>query len=162
MMARALPWGAVVTVMTVACFMRPRAMRGVVGLFFALMGLGVHGAFVLARPESYVGFARQALIPAYAKLAEAVVLTATPVIFGTMMLVFEVGLAVLMLGKGRSVKAGLVIAAAFLLAITPLGIEVMPNAVLALGLLRLAREGYPTSALAELRAWRLARRSRVS
>jgi hypothetical protein len=159
-MERLLPWGIVATLMTAACFLRPRVTRGVVGIFFALMGLGVHGAFVLVLPESYVGFARQALIPAYAKLAESVVLMLTPVIFGCVMLVFEVVLAVLMLGKGRGVTVGLVVAALFLFAITPLGIEVLPNAVLAVGLLRLAREDYPLGAFAELRAWRAKRRGR--
>lgn len=157
-MERAIPWGVFVVLMTAACFWRPRAMRGVVGVFFALMGLGVHGAFIATRPEGYVDFARQALIPFYAELAAAVVVGLSPVVFGTLMLVFEVTLALLILSRGKRVQAGLLLGIGFLVAITPLGVEVLPNAILAIGLWRLVREPYPTTAVGELRAWRAARR----
>ena len=160
-MERAIPWGVFVVLLTAACFWRPRVMRGVVGAFFALMGFGVHGAFIATRPEGYVDFARQALIPFYAELAEAVVVTLTPVVFGTLMLLFEVTLALLILSRGKRVLAGLLLGSGFLLAITPLGVEVLPNAVLAIGLWRLAREEYPVDALDELRAWRAGRGRRA-
>ena len=157
-MERAIPWAVFTVLMTAACFWRPRAMRVVVGVFFVLMGLGVHGAFILSKPEGYIDFARQALIPFYAELAEAVVVGLTPVVFGALMLVFEVALAVLMLGRERQTRIGFVLGALFLIAITPLGVEVLPNAVLAIGLWRLSREEFPATAIAGLRDWRSARR----
>ena len=159
-MERAIPWGVFVALMTTACFWRPRAMRVVVGVFFVLMGLGVHGAFIATRPEGYVDFARQALLPSYADLAEAVVVGLSPVVFGILMLVFEVTLGVLMLSRGKRVHAGLLLGTGFLVAITPLGVEVLPNALLAIGLWRLTRIPYAVSAVDELRAWRAARHQR--
>jgi len=156
-MERAIPWGVFVVLMTAACFWRPRAMRVVVGVFFALMGLGVHGAFIATQPDGYIEFARQALIPFYAELAETVVVGLSPVVFGALMLVFEVMLALLILSRGKRVQAGLLLGIGFLVAITPLGIEVLPNAILAVGLWRLTREEYPVHALDALRAWRAAR-----
>ncbi len=152
-MERAIPWAVVVLLLTVPCFLWPRPMRVVLGVFFGLMGLGVHGAFVATNPESYVDFAGQALFPFYRDLAVAVVTTLSPVVFGVMMLVFEVSLAVLILGKGRTAKLGLLLAAIFLVIITPLGIEVVPNIVLAVGLIRVARESFETSVPDDLRRW---------
>ncbi len=159
-MERAIPWGAFVVLMTAACFWRPRAMRVVVGVFFALMGLGVHGAFIATRPEGYIDFARQALIPFYAELAEAVVVGLSPVVFGALMLVFEVTLALLILSRGKRAQVGLLLGIGFLVAITPLGVEVLPNAILGVGLWRLVREPYPTTAAGELRGWWRARKQK--
>ncbi len=44
-------------------------------------------------------------------------------------------------------------AAAFLVVIVPLGVEVLPNAVLTVGLLRISRETFPSSALHDTRRW---------
>jgi hypothetical protein len=156
-MERAISWGLLTMLMTIGCFWRPRPMRGVMGLFFALMGLGVHGTLIITNPEGYVAFARQAPVPFYREAAVAVVLWVTPTLFGGVMLLFETSLAMLILGRGRRVRLALLAAMAFLLAITPLGIEVAFNAVLAVGLWRLLQEDYPDSALAELVRWRAAR-----
>lgn len=160
-MERALVWAAVAIPMTAACFWRPRGMRVVIGVFFAIMGLGVHGAFIATNPESYLGFVGQAPFPLYARLAVAVVRGLTPVGFGVAMLLFEVALAVSMLGSGRRVRIALVLGAVFLVGISPLGIDVLPNAFLAVGLWRLSREQYPLTAFAEVRrdygAWRAKR-----
>ncbi len=48
-------------------------------------------------------------------------------------------------------KVGLAVGILFLLAITLLGIEVLPNVVLAIGMFRLARERCELSAVGEVR-----------
>jgi hypothetical protein len=157
-MERVIPWTIFTLLMTGACFWRPRPMRGVMGVFFALMGLGVHGAFVIIDPVKYIAFARQSLIPLYGRIAEAVIVGVTPVAFGLAMLVFELTLAVLMLGSGQHARLALIAAGVFLVGITPLGAEVLPNAILAVGVWKLAREHYRRNVLAEFRDWRAARR----
>lgn len=157
-MERIVPWSVVVLLLTGACFWKPRPMRAFMGGFFALMGLGVHGAFLLTNPGAYVDFAQGALLPLYRDLAVAVV-QLQPTGFGIAMLLFEVTLAALMLSRGRYVRIGMLAGSAFLIAIAPLGLEVLPNMVLAIGLFWLARQEYPITPWAEFTQWRRARRS---
>jgi hypothetical protein len=142
-------WGALVVVLTLATLARPRPMRIVVGIFFVLMAVGVHGSTVLSDPSSYLAFANGALIPLYRDVAVAIV-GVNPVAFGLFMLTFELMIAALILWHGRAVRLGLWAGAAFLLGITPLGVEELPNPVLALGLAVLATRDFPKSALSEV------------
>jgi hypothetical protein len=142
-------WGVFVVVLTLAILARPRPMRIVVGVFFVLMAVGVHGSTVLTDPSSYLAFANGALIPLYRDIAVAVV-GVNPVAFGLFMLSFELVIAALILWHGRAVRLGLWAGVVFLLGITPLGVEELPNLVLALGLALLATRDFPKSALCEV------------
>jgi hypothetical protein len=125
-------------------------MRTVVGLFFVLMAVGVHGSTVLTDPSTYLTFANGALVPLYRDVAVAIV-AVNPVAFGLAMLTFELAVAALILSHGRAVRLGLWAGVGFLLAITPLGVEELPNPILAVGLAVLATRDYPNSALSEVR-----------
>jgi hypothetical protein len=135
-------WGAFVLMLTLAILARPRPMRTVVGIFFVLMAVGVHGSTVLTDPSSYLAFANGALIPLYRDVAVAIV-QVNPVAFGLFMLTFELAIACLILSRGVAVRRGLWAGGGFLLAITPLGVEEIPNAILAGGLAMLATRGLP-------------------
>ena len=148
-MERMAVWGVFVVVLTLAILARPRPMRIVVGMFFVLMAVGVHGSTVLTDPSSYLAFASGALIPLYRDVAVAIV-GVNPVAFGLFMLTFELVVAALILSHGRAVRLGLWTGAIFLLGITPLGVEELPNPILALGLVVLATRDFPRSALAEV------------
>jgi hypothetical protein len=143
-------WGVFVVVLTLAVLARPRPMRTVVGLFFVLMAVGVHGSTVLTDPSTYLTFANGALVPLYRDVAVAIV-AVNPVAFGLAMLTFELAVAALILSHGRAVRLGLWAGVGFLLAITPLGVEELPNPILAVGLAVLATRDYPNSALSEVR-----------
>ena len=149
-MERMAIWGVFVVVLTLAILARPRPMRIVVGMFFVLMAVGVHGSMVVTDPSAYLAFADGALIPLYRQVAIAVV-GVNPVAFGFFMLTFELVIACLILGRGMAVRVGLWAGALFLLGITPLGVEELPNPVLALGLAVLATHDFPTSAPGEIR-----------
>ena len=140
--------GVFVVVVTLAILARPRPMRIVVGMFFVLMAVGVHGSTVLTDPSSYLAFASGALIPLYRDVAVAIV-GVNPLAFGLFMLTFELVVAALILSYGGGV-VGLWIGAMFLLGISPLGVEELPNPILALGLAVLATRDFPRSALAEV------------
>jgi hypothetical protein len=136
-------------------------MRGAIALLFLLLGLGVHGAVVAWDPQRYLALARGALIPFYRDLAVAVV-QVSPRHFGLGLLACEVLVALLIIGSGTAVKVGLGAGIVFLVGLTPLGVEVLPNALLAVGLVHLLRQDYPLSALGELRQWRRARAAGVT
>jgi hypothetical protein len=142
-------WGVFVVVLTLAILARPRPMRIFVGMFFVLMAVGVHGSTLLTDPSSYLAFANGALIPLYRDVAVAIV-GVNQVAFGLLMLSFELLIAALILWRGMAVRWGLWAGFVFLLGITPLGVEELPNPILALGLAVLAARDYPKTALSEV------------
>ena len=148
-MERMAVWGLFVVLLTLAILAKPRPMRIVVGMFFVLMAVGVHGSTVLTDPSSYLAFANGAPVPLYREVAVAIV-KVNQVAFGLFMLTFELVIAAMILWRGRNVRLGLWAGAAFLLGITPLGVEELPNPILALGLAVLATRDFPKSALSEV------------
>ena len=160
-MERTLIWAAFCLLIAVACFWRPRPMRAVVGAFFAIMGLAIHGGIIFTNPETYVIFAREAVIPIYRDVALAVV-QLSPLVFGLVMLVFEVVVAGLILSRGRAVKLGLLAGILFLIGIMPLGKEEWPDPILAAGLAYLMTREYPASVLSDAGSWLQGRTARSS
>ena len=149
-MVELVVWGAISLAIAASCWWRPRPTRVFVGIFFAVMGLAIHGSFIATNPQSYVDFASSAPIPVYRNIGLALT-EPSPIAFGVFMLVFELVVAALILGKGRYVKAGLIAAIVFLLGITPLGLEELPNLIFAAGVGYLLTQDYPTTAWTELR-----------
>lgn len=145
-----LVWGVFSVAVAALCFWRPQPARIFVGLFFAAMGLGVHGAMIATDPQSYVDFADAAPWAPYRELSLWLV-EPNPLAFGVFMLVFETVIAVLVLSHGRYVTWGLVGAIVFLVGITPLGLEEIPNVVLAGGLAYLLTQHVPEDAWTMLR-----------
>jgi hypothetical protein len=150
MVTRVVVWSVFVLAVAVFCLVRPQAARLFVGIFFAVMAIGIHGWWVISNPEGYVTFAEQALLPFYRQLG--VLLTQPhPRAFGIVMLVLEVTLAVLILSRGRWVKVGISGAILFLVGISPLGFDIMPNLLLAAALVYLLTQDFPRDAFTMLR-----------
>lgn len=145
-----LVWGAFVVGVAAFCVWRPQPARVFVGLFFGVMGLGIHGWMIATDPQSYVDFAASAPWGLYRDVGTALTEPA-PLVFGVFMLVFETVTAVLILSRGRAVKVGLVAAIVFLVGITPLGLEEVPNLVLAAGMGFLLTQDFPTDVVTMLR-----------
>lgn len=142
MLTRVVVWGAVVLAVAVFCFFRPQAGRLFVGVFFGVMGLGVHGSLVISDPEGYIGFAGQALLPFYRQIG-LFLTEPNPRAFGIVMLILELTLAALILSRGRWVKVGILGAILFLVGISPLSYDVMPNLLLAAALAYLLTQDFP-------------------
>ena len=143
-------WLVFVLVVLACCWLRPNATRIFLGLFFIVMGIGFHLVLILGDPHGYDGFSASALLPLYRWGFRAIVMP-YPLAFAFVAAAFEIAVALLMLSKGRYAQLGLITGSLFLLAITPLGIETLPNALLALGLAYLATRAFPIS------AWELVR-----
>ncbi|GAA3349550.1 hypothetical protein GCM10020358_72110 [Amorphoplanes nipponensis] len=150
-----LVWGAFTVALAAFCFRRPQPARIFIGLFFGAMGLGIHGALIATNPRSYVDFAAHAPWGIYRDIGTSLT-EPNPLAFGVFMLAFETITAALILSRGRLVKGGLLAAIVFLVGITPLGLEEIPNLVLAAGLAYLLTQEFPTD------AWTMRRRRRQS
>jgi hypothetical protein len=100
------------------------------------MGIGFHVVLILRDPHSYDGFSTSALIPLYRWGFREIVMR-SPLAFALAAAAFEIAVELLMLGKRQYAKIGLLAGSLFLFAITPLGVETLPNALLALSLVYL-------------------------
>jgi len=153
-----LIWGAFTVGVAAFCVWRPQAARIFVGLFFAAMGLGIHGGFIFTNPQSYVDFAADAPWAIYRDIGLGLT-EPNPLAFGIFMLTFETLTAALILSRGRYVKWGLTSAILFLIGITPLGLEEVPNVLLAAGMAFLLTKEFPTDMVTMLRDHRRDRRT---
>ena len=146
MLIRVLVWSAFVLAMAVFCFLRPQAARLFVGVFFGVMGLVVHGLLVITNPEGYVRFAEHAPLLFYRQIG-LFLTEPNPRAFGIVMLILELTLAALILSRGHWVKVGILGTILFLVGISPLGFDVMPNLLLAAALVYLLTQDFPRDAL---------------
>ena len=128
-------------VVLLLCLWRPNWGRIFLGLFFIVMAIGVHIVLVLTAPVAYLGFGATALLPPYRGLFDTVVAW-NPVVFGLLAAAFEITLAIMMLSKGRYARWGCIVGGLFMVAIMPLGYEVLPNIMLAAALFYLATKDF--------------------
>lgn len=108
-----------VLAVVILCFIKPNAGRIFLGVFFLVMALGVNGSFTFGNPQAYLDYANGALIPFYRQLAVGVV-KISPVIFGLLLMVFEICMGLLLLHKKQAVKIGLIGTMLFIIGIAPL------------------------------------------
>jgi hypothetical protein len=127
------------------CFIKPNAGRIFLGIFFLVMALGVNGSFTFGNPQAYLDYAEGALIPFYRDLAMGVINLFTPVIFGLLLMTFEIVMGLLLLHKGKSVKIGLIGTMLFLVGISPLSLVQIPWLGLVIGELYLLKKEFDTS-----------------
>jgi hypothetical protein len=151
MLAPILISSAFVLAVAALCFFKPNAGRIVLGIFFLIMALGVNGSFTFANPQAYVDYASGALIPAYRGLALTLV-QMNPTIFGVLLMAYEVAMALLLLGRGKAVKAGLVGTMVFLVGISPLSFLQIPWLGLVIAEIYLLRKDFDRSLLDSIRA----------
>jgi hypothetical protein len=92
--------------------------RLVSAVYFVTMALGVNAAYLLRHPEDYDKLTDVAVLPPYKWLLRDVIRPRASR-FTLLLIAFELTVALLLLGKGRAVKLGLVAAIAFQLAVIP-------------------------------------------
>jgi hypothetical protein len=144
-MIQVLVAAAVYLALVALAFLRPAAGRRAMGLFFAVMAVGVNGAVTLFAPHLFVDLAAAAPWGWYRAIAMTLT-EPSPRIFGTVMVLGELTVAGLVLAHGRATRLGLLGAALFALGITPLGAATLANPLLAVAALRLASIPWPASA----------------
>jgi hypothetical protein len=153
MFERTAIWLAFVALVLALGWWKPTAARIFSGIFFLIMAIGVHIVLVLTAPAVYLEWGATALFPPYRWLFANVVAW-NPLLFGLTAAAFEITVGLLMLAKGRAAQLGLIVGGLFLLAISPLGIDTLPNALYALGLFYLATQPADKSLWDLLRALR--------
>ncbi|TFD30274.1 hypothetical protein [Cryobacterium cryoconiti] len=109
---------------------RPNVGRIAIGIFFALMAVVVNGLVLTVAPGLFVAMAEEVPFLWYRELMLAVV-SPLPQAFGVFMVVFELTIAALILSRGTARLTGLLVGAAFLVGITPLGLYTVTNLLLA-------------------------------
>jgi len=114
-----------ISAVVILCLLKPNAGRIFLGLFFLVMAVGVNGLFTFINPQAYVEYARSALIPLYQELALSIV-TLNPMLFGLLLMSFEIVMGLLILHKQKSVRIGLIGTIVFLIGIAPLSFIQIP------------------------------------
>lgn len=100
---------------------KPNTGRIILGIFFLVMAIGVNGTFTLFNPQSYVDYSQGALLSIYRELGTNII-SLNPAVFGSLLIVYETAIGLLMLHKGKFVKAGMIGSILFLIAIAPVSL----------------------------------------
>jgi len=125
--------------------LKPFATCYFVGFFFLAMALGVNLSMLLTDPSLYPQAGAAALLPVYRWFFTVVVASATvPLVIALIMVEISVAAAIL-LGRGKLVRMGLLMAALFCVALAPLGIESVTTPALGLAIAMLLRKTYTRS-----------------
>ena len=133
-----------VLAVVILCLRKPNAGRILLGIFFLIMAIGVNGAFTFFNPQGYIEYASEALIPLYRDIALAVV-KLNPVVFGLLVMIYEIAMGLLLLHKGKSVRVGLIGTILFLIGISPLSYLQIPWLGLIIGEVYLLTKDFDTS-----------------
>lgn len=112
-------------IMIVISLRKPNAGRIVFGIFFLVMAIGVNGTVTLTNPQLYVDYGQDALLVLYREICSNII-SSNPVVFGLLLIIYEITIGLLMLSKGRHVKLGLVGSIIFLIAISPVSLIQIP------------------------------------
>jgi hypothetical protein len=135
-----------VLAVVVLCLIKPNAGRIFLGLLFLVMAIGVNGSFTFADRQGYVEYANGALIPLYRDIALSVV-GLSPVLFGLLLMAFEIAMGLLLLHKQKSVRIGLMGTMIFVIGIAPLSLIQIPWLGLIIGEAYLLTNEFDTSLL---------------
>jgi hypothetical protein len=103
----------------VLSFLKPNAARIFLGIFFLAMGLGVNLSFLLTQPSFVYDYGKNSWLPLYRILSDTLIAPA-PLMFGILLIVFEVTIGVLLLSRRGWVRVGLVGVTVFVLALIPI------------------------------------------
>lgn len=123
---------------------RPNTARIVLGIFFLVMAIGVNGTITFLNPQLYVDYGQDALLFIYHELCVNII-ALNPVVFGLLLIVYEITIGLLMLHKGIFVKVGMIGSILFLIAISPISLIQIPWLGLAITPAYLSTKHFDTS-----------------
>jgi hypothetical protein len=144
-------WLTFVLLVFLFCLIKPNAARIFIGFFFLAMAIGINIVTVFVAPQSYIEMGKNALIPFY-RWVFLNIIALNPALFVLPIAAYQITIAMMMLNKEKYVKLGLIGGIIFLVAITPLGVESLPNLALAVALGWLLRKEYDITFLESIRA----------
>lgn len=105
----------------VLSFFRPNAGRIFLGIFFLAMGIGVNLSFLVRQPTFVYNYGKNAWLPLYRTLSDSIIAPG-PIVFGILLVLFEITMGVFLLSRRRWVKAGLIGTSVFVTALVPINI----------------------------------------
>lgn len=114
------------------------------GFFFLLMAIGANGSFTFTNPQAYGEFVNDALIPVYREIALTAV-ELNPVLFGLLLMLYEITKGLLLLHNRIVVKIGLIGTMIFLFGIWPLSYLQIPWLGLIIGEIYLLTKEFETT-----------------
>ncbi|MBN2659493.1 MAG: hypothetical protein JXR86_20720 [Spirochaetales bacterium] len=100
-------------------FYRPGSCRIFVGVFFLFSGAAVNFAIIVIRPYFIYQYGMTARLEFYRAFTERII-GINPILFGVLLILFELSVGAMILGKNRWVKAGLFLASLFMILLIPL------------------------------------------
>lgn len=113
-----------VAALAVFAFKKPNACRIFLGFFYIAMAI-VNIITAIVKPQLYVEYGKSSYLPFYKWLVENVFGKASEV-FVLMIAAFQILMGLLILSKGKRVKAGLIGTIVFLVTILPLSVIQIP------------------------------------
>ena len=125
---------------------KPEGCRIFLGFFFIVMGLGVNLSFVITQPFFVYEYGMGAWLPLFRSLTESII-GLNPVLFGVLLIIFEVLVGVALLGKNNWVNLGILFASAFILFLIPLYYSQIAWSFSVVGVLLLLRKKYENNVL---------------
>jgi hypothetical protein len=146
-----LVWLTFVLLVAALCIARPDAGRLFIGLFFLAMALGVNLTLVFSYPQGFVVLGQDSYIPLYRLLFTHVVALA-PAFLGLLAVAYELTVGLLLLGKQRAVKLGLLMGSIFLVGTAPFMLWSLPDPGLAVVLAWLYSKDFDTTLLEMVRS----------
>lgn len=138
---------------------KPEFSRIFMGFFFLLMGGGVNLPFIITQPYFVYQYGMTSRFFLYRNLTESVI-GLNPVLFGVLLIVFEISVGILLLSRKGGVRAGLVLASLFILILVPVQSPQAAWAVSVPALLYLLKRDFPASFPEMLKERREGRKAR--
>lgn len=129
------------SVIIILSIFKPDVCRFFLGFFFIVMGLGVNLTFVITQPYFVYQYGMSAWVPLFRDLTESVI-GLNPVLFGVLLIIFEVLTGLVLLGKGFRPYLGIISASVFILMLVPLYYSQIAWASCVPGILLLLRKKY--------------------
>lgn len=131
-------------VMVTLALWKPQTARIVFGIFYLIMALVVNLPLVINDPMSFSSAGANALLPVY-RWFFTQILPQAPVLLGSMLIVVEISIGLLILSKGGWARLGLLGGLLFCTFITFVGKEELTAPILALAFALLLRRRFDRS-----------------
>jgi len=107
------------TVVILLSYYNPESCRVVIGMFFLISGAVFNFASIIVRPFFVYQHGMTAHFALYRDFTEKII-GMNPILFGIMLILFQLAVGLMILGKDRWVNRGLFIASLFMIMLIPL------------------------------------------
>lgn len=136
------------------CIFKPEAGRCFLGFFFLLMALGINIPYIITQPYFVYQYGMSSQFPLYRDLTESII-GLNPILFGVLLIVFEVTVGLSLLGRRNWVKAGLLLSSLFILLLVPIQYPQIAWALCVPVVLKRMKREYERNVIELIRDWKV-------